>query len=38
MHFAALKAVGESFQKPLEYFENNLVGSMNLFKMMEKYP
>ena len=38
MHFAALKAIGESFQKPIYYFENNIVGSMNLFKMMEKYP
>ena len=37
MHFAALKAVGESYQKPLEYFENNVAGSINLFKMMEKY-
>jgi UDP-glucose 4-epimerase len=37
MHFAALKAIGESFQKPIYYFENNIVGSMNLFKMMEKY-
>ena len=37
MHFAAKKAVNESIFKPLEYYENNLVGSMNLFKMMEKY-
>lgn len=37
MHFAAYKAVGESFQHPLMYYENNLVGSINLFKMMEKY-
>ncbi len=34
MHFAALKAIGESFQNPIMYFENNIVGSMNLFKMM----
>lgn len=38
MHFAALKAVGESFTHPLLYYENNVVGSMNLFKMMEEYP
>ncbi len=37
MHFAAKKCVGESFEIPMEYFENNFVGSMNLFKIMEKY-
>jgi len=37
MHFAALKAVAESVLKPILYFENNIVGSSNLFKMMEKY-
>lgn len=37
MHFAAKKAIGESMKEPLMYYENNLVGSMNLFKMMEKY-
>lgn len=37
MHFAAKKAIGESMKEPLLYYENNLVGSMNLFKMMEKY-
>jgi UDP-glucose 4-epimerase len=34
MHFAAKKAIGESYQLPLEYYENNVVGSINLFKMM----
>ena len=38
MHFAAKKAIGESFAKPMLYYENNVVGSMNLFKLMEKYP
>jgi UDP-glucose 4-epimerase len=37
MHFAAKKAIGESFAKPMDYYENNVVGSMNLFNMMEKY-
>lgn len=34
MHFAAKKAIGESYQLPLEYYENNVVGSINLFKVM----
>src|SRR5574344_1381034 len=34
IHFAGLKAVGESQQKPLEYFDNNISGSMTLFKAM----
>lgn len=37
MHFAAKKAIGESMQKPILYYENNVTGSINLFKMMEKY-
>ena len=37
MHFAAKKAIGESYQKPMLYYENNVIGSMNLFKMMEKH-
>eukprot|EP01091_Cochliopodium_minus_P005297 TRINITY_DN15250_c0_g1_i1.p1 TRINITY_DN15250_c0_g1~~TRINITY_DN15250_c0_g1_i1.p1 ORF type:complete len:401 (+),score=119.06 TRINITY_DN15250_c0_g1_i1:23-1225(+) len=36
-HFAALKAVGESVEKPLDYYENNLSGTVNLLKMMQKY-
>jgi UDP-glucose 4-epimerase len=36
IHFAGLKAVGESVEKPLEYFENNVVGSIALFKAMEQ--
>jgi UDP-glucose 4-epimerase len=38
MHFAAKKAIGESYAKPMLYYENNVVGTMNLFKLMEKYP
>ncbi len=37
IHFAAKKAVGESMQIPLEYFDNNFVGSLNLLKCMEKF-
>jgi len=36
VHFAGLKAVGESVEKPLEYYENNVSGSINLFKAMRK--
>ena len=34
IHFAALKAVGESVKKPLEYYNNNLVGTINLLRVM----
>ena len=37
LHFAWLKAVWESTQKPLEYFDNNIVGSLRLFEVMEKF-
>jgi UDP-glucose 4-epimerase len=36
IHFAAYKAVGESVQKPLEYYRNNLVSLMNLLGMMKE--
>ena len=32
IHFAALKAVGESVAKPLEYYTNNLVNTLTLLK------
>merc|ERR1712100_148607 len=32
VHFAALKAVGESGQKPLEYYENNIGGALGLLR------
>ena len=35
MHFAGLKAVGESVEIPLHYYENNLIGTMNLLRCME---
>ncbi|XP_031389989.1 UDP-glucose 4-epimerase GEPI48 [Punica granatum] len=34
IHFAGLKAVGESVQKPLLYFDNNLVGTITLLEVM----
>lgn len=37
IHFAGYKAVGESVQKPLEYYFNNLVSTMILMKMCKKY-
>lgn len=37
IHFAGLKAVGESVAKPLLYYDNNLNGSIVLLKMMERY-
>lgn len=37
MHFAGLKAVGESVEKPLEYYENNVSGTINLLKCMQKH-
>lgn len=34
IHFAAYKAVGESVEKPLDYYENNLTGLVNLLQVM----
>ena len=36
IHFAGLKAVGESVQKPLEYFDNNITGTLVLLDVMRK--
>ena len=35
IHFAGLKAVGESVEKPLDYFENNVVGTLCLLRAMQ---
>lgn len=35
IHFAALKAVGESWQRPLDYFDNNISGTITLLQAME---
>ena len=37
VHFAALKAVGESVEKPLLYYRNNLIGLLNLLDSMTRY-
>ena len=37
IHFAGLKAVGESVKIPLTYYKNNISGSLNLYELMEKY-
>ncbi len=37
IHFAGLKAVGESVSKPWEYFNNNITGSLNLFAAMRDH-
>ncbi len=34
IHFAGLKAVGESVEKPLEYYDNNVVGTLRLLEAM----
>jgi len=36
IHFAALKAVGESVQKPIQYYKNNLLGLINLIQCMQE--
>jgi len=35
MHFAGLKAVGESLEEPLRYYENNVCGTVTLLKVMQ---
>ena len=37
IHFAAYKAVGESVEKPLMYYRNNMVGLLNMLEAMETY-
>ena len=37
IHFAGLKAVGESVEKPVEYYHNNITGTLVLLKLMKKY-
>ncbi len=35
IHFAGLKAVGESVEQPFKYYDNNIVGSLRLFEAMD---
>ena len=37
IHFAGLKAVGESVQKPVEYYHNNITGTLMLIKAMRAH-
>jgi UDP-glucose 4-epimerase len=37
IHFAGLKAVGESVAQPLRYYDNNVYGSVALFETMAKF-
>lgn len=37
MHFAGLKAVGESVEQPLKYYENNVIGTINLLRVMRAH-
>ena len=37
IHFAGLKAVGESCEQPLRYYHNNLTGTFNLCSLLSKY-
>lgn len=37
IHFAGLKAVAESVEQPVRYYENNISGTLNLLSAMQKY-
>jgi UDP-glucose 4-epimerase len=37
VHFAGLKAIGESVKHPLKYYDNNVVGSISLFEVMAEF-
>lgn len=37
IHFAAYKAVGESVSKPLQYYDNNVSGTITLLRVMDKH-
>lgn len=37
IHFAGLKSVGESLEKPLNYFDNNVTGSLVLLRVMREF-
>lgn len=37
IHFAGLKAVGESVEKPLEYYTTNVTGTLNLLRVMREF-
>lgn len=37
IHYAGYKAVGESVEKPMVYYENNVAGSLNLYQVMSEF-
>lgn len=37
IHFAAFKAVGESVENPLKYYDNNIIGTLNLLTIMKNH-
>ena len=37
IHFAGLKSISESTSKPLDYWDNNLIGTINLLQVMNKF-
>jgi len=37
IHFAGLKAVGESVKKPLKYYDNNILGTISLLEVMQEF-
>lgn len=37
IHFAGLKAIGQSIQRPLEYYDNNVVGTIKLLEVMKEF-
>lgn len=37
IHFAALKAVGDSVQQPIQYYRNNLIGMINIMEAMRQF-
>lgn len=37
IHFAALKSIGESIKHPIEYYDNNLIGTLNLLTVMKEF-
>ncbi|WP_428737646.1 UDP-glucose 4-epimerase GalE [Sulfurimonas sp.] len=37
IHFAGLKAVGESVEEPLKYYDNNVVGTLRLLEVMKEF-
>jgi len=37
VHFAGVKAVGESVEKPLKYYQNNVVGTLTLLEVMHEF-